>query len=222
MRTPRRTCRSQRCLRHAEHAFGRSYRTRICRPTRKARWVRASLGSVLLLFCPALLHRFRELLPAGSSEPATSLGRRGLTGSLSHTPLGPASFHRLGQTTSPRCSDTATPPFGRTRSSKRTADRNLRILEKGGNSAAYFVAFRFQLCDYPVQVQFRLLFDSGYHKYPVSAEQLQLPRSLDTVGLLSITYALDNLGLREDADHAASLDNRNATNLTLNRSLLKL
>ena len=74
------------------------------------------------------------------------------------------------------------PPFGRSRSLNSTADRNLRILEKGGNSAAYFVAFRFQLCDYPVQVQFRLLFDSGYRQYSVSAEQLQLPRSLDTVG----------------------------------------
>src|SRR5208282_298636 len=136
--------------RHSEHAFGRSYRARICRPARKARWARASLGSVLLLFCPALLHRFRELLPACSSEPATSLGRRGLTGRLAHTPLCPASLHRLGQTTSPRCRDTATPPFGRTRSSSRTADHHLRILEKGVNSAAYFVAFRFQLCDYPV------------------------------------------------------------------------
>src|SRR5208282_3809280 len=95
MRTPRRTCRSQRCLRHAEHAFGRSYRARICRPARKARWVRASLGNVLLFFCPTLLHRFRELLPARSSEPATSLGRRGLTGSVSHTPLGPAIYARF-------------------------------------------------------------------------------------------------------------------------------
>ncbi len=86
---------NQSVARHAEHAFGRSYRARICRPARKARWAGASLGSVLLLFCPALLHRFRELLPARSSEPATSLGRRGLTGSLAHRPLCPAPFHRL-------------------------------------------------------------------------------------------------------------------------------
>ena len=91
----RRNCGKQSGARHAEHAFGRSYRARICRPPRKARWARASLGSVLLLFCPALLHRFRELLPARSSEAATSLGRRGLTSSLPYTPLCPASFHRL-------------------------------------------------------------------------------------------------------------------------------
>src|ERR1019366_10502137 len=99
-----------------------------------ARWAQASLGSFLLLFCPALLHRFRELLPPRSSEPATWLGRRGLTGSLPYTPLGPASFHRLRQTTSPRGSDTATPPFGHTRSSNNTADRHFRTLEKGVNS----------------------------------------------------------------------------------------
>ncbi len=177
----RRNCGNQSGARHAEHAFGRSYRARICRPARKARCARASLGSVLLLFCPALLHRFRELLPARSSEPAASLGRRGLTGSLAHTPLCPASFHCLGQSTSPRCRDTASPPFGRPRSLNGAADRHVRILEKGGNSAAYFVAFRFQLCDDPVQVQFRLLFDSEYSKYPVSVEQLQLPRSLDSM-----------------------------------------
>jgi len=98
--------------------------------------------------------------------------------------------------------------LGRTRSSNRTADRHLRILEKGGNSAAYFVAFRFQLCDYPVQVHFRLLFDSGYRQYAVSAEQLQLPRSLDSVGV-----AIHHI---EDADRAASLDNRKAADLTFN------
>ena len=90
-----RNCGNQSGARHAEHTFGRSYRARICRPPRKARWARASLGSVLFLFCPALLHRFRELLPTRSSEAATSLGRRGLTGSLPYTPLCPASFHRL-------------------------------------------------------------------------------------------------------------------------------
>ena len=181
MRTPRRTYRSQRCLRHAQHAFGGSYRGNLPSCPKSALGTSELLGSVLLLFCPALLHRFRELLPARSSEPAMSLGHRGLTGILSHTSLCPASFHRLGQTTSPRCSDTATPPFGRTRSSNSTADRHFRILEKGGNRPAYPVAFRFQLCDYPVQVQFRLLFDSEYRKYPVSVEQLQLPRSLETV-----------------------------------------
>ncbi len=49
----------------------------------------------LLLFRPALLHRFRQLLSARGSQPATSLRTNGLDAGLPRPPLSPASFHRL-------------------------------------------------------------------------------------------------------------------------------
>ena len=53
------------------------------------------LGSALFLFRPAPLHRFGELLPPGSSVPATALGLRGQTSIPIRAALSPASFHRL-------------------------------------------------------------------------------------------------------------------------------